>query len=105
MMSQEAIDGLCKTSMELSALEDEVERIVARLENGEITPGQARTQLSNIEAVGHKVECDKVDSIYTSELHSGKEMAKTQKKDQLKRLERLFERLEILFKWIKTLEP
>lgn len=104
MLSQEAMDGLDKTALELDSLERRAEEVVKKLEQGLLTPGQARTELAQVEAAAHKVECDKVDAIYTSELHSGKETAKLEKKDQLKRLERLFERLEVLFNWVKGLE-
>lgn len=104
-LSQEALNGLCGTSIELNGLEARVDDIVAKVQRGELTPGQGRTELSQVEAAGHKVECDKVDSIYTSELQTGKDEAKAEKKTQIKRLEQLFENLEVHFKWIKTLEP
>lgn len=104
-LSEEAIDGLLKTGLELDKLEARVEELMGQVRKGELTPGQGRTELSQVEAAAHKVECDKVDAIYTSELHSGKDDAKKEKKDQLKRLEALFDKLEVQFKWLKTLEP
>lgn len=104
VLSQEAMDALLRTQLELGALETKAEEVAARLQRHELTPGQARTELAQVEAAAHKVECDKVDSIYTSELSSGRDMAKTEKKEQLGRLERLFERLEVLFKWIKEVD-
>mmetsp|Transcript_124639 Transcript_124639/g.202699 ORF Transcript_124639/g.202699 Transcript_124639/m.202699 type:complete len:300 (-) Transcript_124639:167-1066(-) len=104
VLSQEAMDALLRTQLELGGLEAKAEEVAARLQRHELTPGQARTELAQVEAAAHKVECDKVDSIYTSELQSGKDMAKTEKKEQLGRLERLFERLEVLFKWIKEVD-
>lgn len=104
LLSEEAMEALMRIQKELGDLEARAEDVVARLQGSLITAGQARTELAQVEAAAHKVECDKVDSIYTSELNSGKDMAKTEKKQQLGRLERLFERLEALFKWIKEVE-
>lgn len=102
-LSQEAIEGLLKTSVEIDQLHERVDIIVAKVQKGEFTPGQGRTELSQIEAAGHKVESNKVDAIYTSELNTGKADAKAEKKTQLKRLEELFDKLEVHFKWLKRL--
>lgn len=102
-ISQEALDGLSKTSAELDELEARVDEISEQVKRGELTAGQGTTQLAQIESAANKVECDKVDAIYTSELKSGKEEAKQEKKEQIRRLEKLFDKLEQRFKWLKTL--
>merc|ERR1719386_671207 len=103
-LSTEAIQGLESSSMELSALETRVEEVSRMVLQGALTVGQARTQLAQVEAQANKVECNKIDSIYTSELNSGKIDAKAEKKAQLVRLENLAKRLEEQFAWLKTLE-
>lgn len=103
-MSEEALSGLVKTSCEIEQLEARIDEIVANVRSGQLIPGQARTELSQVEAAANKVECNKIDSIYTSELNSGKAQAKDEKKEQLKRLEALFAKLEAQFQWLKTLD-
>lgn len=94
--------GLEASSVELSSLEGRAEEVRRMVEDGTLTPGQGRTELAQIEAKAHKVESEKVDCIYTSELTSGKDDAKAEKKAQLQRLEKLFERLEEHFAWLKS---
>lgn len=101
-LSQEAIDGLFKTDKEVSSLEERAEDINRRFESGQLSAGQARTELANVEAAANKVECDKMDSIYTGELNSGKDQAKALKKDQTKRLDSLHTKFEELFKKFKS---
>mmetsp|Transcript_88929 Transcript_88929/g.163029 ORF Transcript_88929/g.163029 Transcript_88929/m.163029 type:complete len:234 (+) Transcript_88929:1-702(+) len=103
LLSQEAIAALHGTATDLGELEAEVEEAVNSLKRGEITPGLCRDRLSQVESKVQKLETNRVDSIYTGSLNSGKAQAKTEKKEQLDRIERLCTRLEQLFKWIKTL--
>lgn len=103
LLSQEAFDGLAAVTVEITALEARVEEVRQQVVDGLLTPGQARTQLAQVEAQANKVECNKIDSIYTSELTSGKDEAKKSKKEQLQRIEKLLEKLEAEFKWLKSL--
>jgi hypothetical protein len=101
-LSQEALDGLFKTGLEVASLEEQAEEISRRFDSGELTSGQAVTELAMVEAAANKVECEKVDSIYTGELNSGKDQAKALKKDQNKRLDALAAKFEDLFKKFKS---
>lgn len=105
LQSQEAIENLQRTEAELEGLERTADEVVEQLEAGTLTVGQARTALATVEAQAHRLETDRVDGIYTSELVSGKVQAKTEKKEQLARLERLFARLEATFAGIGKAEP
>lgn len=104
LLSQEAIDRMDASSAEISHLEQRAEDIARQLQHRQITAGQARTALAQVESAAHKVETEKVDAVYTSELNSGKAMVKSEKKEQLARLERFFERLDVIFQWIKRCE-
>merc|ERR1719181_710842 len=97
----EALNELLKTGNLIAALEDSIEEIVAKVKSGEMNPGEARTELSKVEGRAHKVEGNNIDEIKTSELNTGKVQAKDEKKNQLRRMEMLFETLETRFAWLK----
>lgn len=103
-LSEEAMAGLRRSAEELMVLEDRVEEIAFQLDCQSLTSGQARNELAHVEMQAKRLETQSVDAVYTSDLHSGKEAAKNAKKDQLARLESLFERLEVLFKKIRVAE-
>eukprot|EP00435_Cladocopium_sp_Y103_P001584 s2547_g1.t1 len=63
--------------------------------------GQARTELAQLEAEAHKLECQGVDNVYTGDLDSGKAEAKDLKKALLARLETVLERIEETFRRLK----
>merc|ERR1711957_210204 len=85
LLSQEAMNGLDMSSAEISGMEAQVDEIERALRAGDITCGQARSELAQVEANAHKVETNKIDCVYTSELTTGREEAKTAKKEQLQR--------------------
>ncbi|CAK0837818.1 unnamed protein product, partial [Prorocentrum cordatum] len=99
MHSSEAIAGLQRTEEQLSTLEATAAEIMQRLEMSEITTGQARTELCQVEAKANKLMMDGVDGIYTGELTSGS--WGWEKKAQISRLESLFDKLEGHFRVIK----
>jgi len=103
-LSAEAIAGLRETAGELERLQGTTEEIAFQLDCGTVTAVQARTELAQVESQAKRLECERVDAVYTSELSSGKAEAKSEKKDQLAKLEALFQRLEGLFARIKALE-
>merc|ERR1719499_2948980 len=103
-MSKTAIADLTRSGAQLSDIESRVEEIRFQLDCKAIKPSQAKTDLAQLETQAKCLETTGVDSVYTSELNSGKAEAKSEKKDQLARLEALFQRLEGLFKKIKALE-
>eukprot|EP00930_Biecheleria_cincta_P031099 TRINITY_DN21577_c0_g1_i1.p1 TRINITY_DN21577_c0_g1~~TRINITY_DN21577_c0_g1_i1.p1 ORF type:complete len:309 (-),score=46.21 TRINITY_DN21577_c0_g1_i1:259-1185(-) len=63
-----------------------------------------RTELATLEAQAHKLECQGVDNVYTSELESGKADAKDLKKMLLERLEQIFRNIEDCFEKLKASE-
>lgn len=103
-VSRAALVGLQQSSEQLTALEQRAEEIAFQLDCSTITPGQARTELAQLETKANRLETEGLDAVRTSELQSGQAQAKSQKKDQLARLEALFNRLEGLFKRIKSLD-
>mmetsp|Transcript_57726 Transcript_57726/g.185524 ORF Transcript_57726/g.185524 Transcript_57726/m.185524 type:complete len:527 (-) Transcript_57726:235-1815(-) len=104
LQSQEAIDSLLRCETELGGLEATTEDLARQLEGGALSLGQVRTALAQVESQAHRLETNGVDGIYTSDLVSGKAQAKSEKKEQLARLERLFSRLEGLFQQIGAAE-
>jgi len=96
--SVEAMAGLHRSAEELSVLEQRVKEIIAQFEQEVITAGQARTELALVENRAKQLECQSVDSVYTSDLHTGKTEVKCEKKKQLARLEELFATFEATFK-------
>lgn len=94
-----------RAEAELAGLERAAEEVVLQLDGGTLSCGQARTSLANVEARAHRLEADGVDGIYTSDLGSGKAQAKSEKKELLARLERLFSRLEASFQLINDVDP
>lgn len=66
--------------------------------------GALRTELAALEAQAHKLECQGVDNVYTSELESGKADAKDLKKALLLRLEQIFKSIDDCFVRLKASE-
>mmetsp|Transcript_45836 Transcript_45836/g.90951 ORF Transcript_45836/g.90951 Transcript_45836/m.90951 type:complete len:119 (-) Transcript_45836:109-465(-) len=102
--SEEAVQALHRTELELQDLEQTVVDVMTQFDVKSLTPGQARTALSTVEARAQKLEGEGIDNVYTGELHSGKEQAKSDKKGLLKRIEDLYSVLEKSFKEIKDVE-
>jgi len=86
-------------------LERAVEEVGLQFDGGALSCGQARTALANVESRAHRLEAEGVDGIYTSDLGSGKAQAKSEKKELLARLEKLFSRLEAAFQLINNMDP
>lgn len=103
-LSQAAMADLTRSGVQLADIEAQVEEINFQLNCRAILPAQAKTDLAQLETKAKQLETTGVDAVYTSELNSGKVEAKTQKKDQLARLEALFDRFEELFKQIRAEE-
>lgn len=100
--SQQALQTLQNYSAQLEGLEQKVIDVARDLGRGILAMSQARTELAYVEAQGHKLETLGVDSVYCSELTSGKATAKAEKKALLSRLERLFEGIDAEFKKLKA---
>jgi chromosome segregation ATPase len=98
--SEEALNALLGIEVRLKQIEDrvaELDMFVRRLGPHSSGLSKAKTELAQLEADAHKLESTGVDNIYTSELESGKASAKETKKDQLRRLEALFNRIDDIF--------
>eukprot|EP00927_Polykrikos_kofoidii_P005724 TRINITY_DN12276_c0_g1_i1.p1 TRINITY_DN12276_c0_g1~~TRINITY_DN12276_c0_g1_i1.p1 ORF type:complete len:435 (+),score=76.18 TRINITY_DN12276_c0_g1_i1:99-1403(+) len=107
-LSEQALTLLSDTNCELAHIERrvaEIEQLVLTSEgmnqSGAISWCDLKTELAQLEAKSTQLEGGRVDMVYTSELSSGKEVAKEEKKAQLLRLEALFRRFEVLFAAIK----
>lgn len=103
--SQEAMSALGQLESRLKRLEDrvaELDKLVRDANFPTANLGKAKTELAQMEADAHKLESSGVDNIYTSELTSGKDSAKETKKDQLRRLEALFNFIDNVFSYIQT---
>lgn len=104
--STEAIEQLEQLGARLVPIEDRVAELNRLAQGpqclGNETLGQMKTELAQLEAEANKLETKGVDSIYTSELRSGQEIAKQLKKAQLRRLESLFALIEQLFRVLNS---
>lgn len=104
MLSKTAITDLSRSSAELAYIETSVEEIAAQLSSNAVNISQAKSNLGRLETQAKCLETTGVDSVYTSELQTGKVAAKSEKKEQLARLEILFDRFEEIFKQIRDEE-
>lgn len=99
--SKAALQELRETDGCLRRLEQRVGEIAQLLGNSGAAHGQnvgqLKAELAQLEADANKLESKGVDSIYTSELVSGKASAKESKRGQLRRLETLFGDIEEVF--------
>lgn len=89
-------------SAQMDGLEQKVAEVVREVGRGALPLPKARNELAYVEAQGHKLETQGVDSVYCSELTSGKATAKAEKKALLARLESLFESIDAEFKKLKA---
>mmetsp|Transcript_18396 Transcript_18396/g.37478 ORF Transcript_18396/g.37478 Transcript_18396/m.37478 type:complete len:360 (-) Transcript_18396:110-1189(-) len=99
--SSEALERLRATEEALARLEGELAAAAKDLESGTLEPAAGKARLAQIESEAKRLESRGVDDIPTSELNSGRQDAKDAKRHQLKRLEALFSRIEVLFKTLK----
>lgn len=99
LKSEEAMHQLAQLDESLSRIEQQVAEIdgLSRLPSGQ-GRNQMRTDLALLEAEANKLESKGVDSVYTSELVSGRDDAKNSKKALLRRLEALFVQIESIFR-------
>lgn len=108
MPSEQALGVLSDTRQELARIERRVAEVEGLLLGADASSrtaafnlGDLRTELAQLESQATQLEGGRVDAVYTSELSSGKEVAKEEKKSQLSRLEALFKRFERVFAAIK----
>lgn len=100
VLSEEALAKLAASQGDIGILEEQVAEALKMLQGGDldrIAFSQLKTRVSQLEAEANKIMCHKVDDVQTSELSSGKAEAKDQKKQQIARLDVLFERIEEFF--------
>eukprot|EP00746_Dinoflagellata_sp_MGD_P162134 gnl/MRDRNA2_/MRDRNA2_89558_c0_seq1.p1 gnl/MRDRNA2_/MRDRNA2_89558_c0~~gnl/MRDRNA2_/MRDRNA2_89558_c0_seq1.p1 ORF type:complete len:218 (+),score=56.50 gnl/MRDRNA2_/MRDRNA2_89558_c0_seq1:63-716(+) len=109
IVSEEALQKLSNTGDTLASIEARVEEVHALLqspEGGELSCeklGTLKTELSLLESQAKQLESTGVDSVYTGELNSGKALAKETKKQQLNRLDTLFEKFDGVFCVLKEM--
>jgi len=103
--SEEALSALLLSETRLAHIEDrvaEIDTFVRGLGPQPVGLSKAKSDLAQLEADANKLESTGVDNIYTSELQSGQASAKENKKEQLRRLEALFSRIDGVFGVIST---
>lgn len=88
---------------QLTELDRAVGAVEAGLSSHQLMPGQARDHLAQVEAQLDKLQCNGVDSIDTFELQSGKQEARSLRKELTRRGETLHDRIEAIFGCIKEL--
>lgn len=102
--SQGALSQLAAVEAEVVAVEERVRELATLDAASEEHRGRIRTELAQLEATAHKIECQGVDNVYTGELESGKAEAKEFKRSLLARLEKIFEVVDETFKRLKAAE-
>lgn len=100
--SADAMHELRLLEDQLAALESSVAAVDERVRGpgGVLDPvaaGKVKTELAQLESQAHKLESAGVDNIYTGDLASGKASVKEAKREQLRRLEALFTKIEGVF--------
>mmetsp|Transcript_66971 Transcript_66971/g.143218 ORF Transcript_66971/g.143218 Transcript_66971/m.143218 type:complete len:250 (-) Transcript_66971:48-797(-) len=100
--SEKALQGLSEFDAALSALEAAATATEQQCRNGTAEVGALKTQLAQLEARAKQLE-GRVDDVHVSELNSGREQARVLKKDQLRRLEHLFEQVDGIFRLLAAL--
>eukprot|EP00931_Biecheleriopsis_adriatica_P004688 TRINITY_DN106317_c0_g1_i1.p1 TRINITY_DN106317_c0_g1~~TRINITY_DN106317_c0_g1_i1.p1 ORF type:complete len:136 (+),score=51.65 TRINITY_DN106317_c0_g1_i1:43-408(+) len=100
-LSEIALGQLSGTDSDLQAIEGRVSEIATAITAGSSDLSALKTELAQLESQAKQLETKGVDDVYTGELSSGKQLAKDSKKDMLRRLEKLFERMEAIFADLK----
>merc|ERR1711953_328963 len=98
LSSQMAIDKLTAAGIELSQIEDRVDEISSSLAS---SLGQdiarIKSELAQLESRAKQLEGTGIDDVYTHDLHSGKQIAKDEKRGMLLRFEALYANIERTF--------
>lgn len=102
--SLDALSQLAVAGVEVGRIEARVRGLAEEVEVPGCALGPIRTELAALEAAAHRLEAQGIDSIYTGELHTGKDEAKAQKKALLARLEALFDTVDRVFQRAKASE-
>ena len=105
-LSEKALGQLSETQARLAAIEARLDEIASAMKTSgtEREAGLFKTELALLEAQSKQLEAAGVDNIYTSDLGSGKQVAKAAKKDMLQRFEVVFSRIDQLFADVKATE-
>lgn len=96
--SEMALQALTSTEDELTQIENRTAEIAAALRTAcSHSIVGLKAELSQLEAKAKQLETKGIDDVYTSELNSGKQLAKDAKKDMLARFGRLFAEMDETF--------
>lgn len=100
--SESVLGRLGEFEAQFNDIEESIKRIAEGFHSGELTPPGARDHLAQVEALLDKLQFNGVDSIETFELESGKDKARSLRKELVRRAEELHGRMEEIFKEIKV---
>lgn len=103
-VSQSAMCQLREVEAQVAQIGGRVKELAGLCSDPEEQRASMKTELAALEAQAHKLECQGVDNVYTSELESGKADAKDLKKALLQRLEQIFVNIEDCFQKLKASE-
>jgi len=99
--SEDILGRLGEFEEQFLGIDVSIRRIAEGFHSAEVTPGKARDDLAQLEALLDKLQFNGVDSIDTYELESGKEHARSLRKELTRQAEELHGRMEALFKEIR----
>lgn len=99
--SEDTVEKLADFRRQFDDIEASMNGIVGSLHLKDTNLGKARDELAQLEATLDKLQCKGVDSIDTFELDSGKDVAKSMRKELTARAEKIHDRMDEIFKEIK----
>jgi len=98
--SLDTIEKLSGFKRRFDEIEASMEQLIASVRTSRLPFGTARTELAQLEATLDRLQCKGVDSIDTFELSSGKDLAKSIRKELTGRAEKIHNRMDQSFKAI-----
>lgn len=95
------MEKLADFRRQFDEIEASMHHIAGSVHLSDTSLGKARDELAQLEATLDKLQCKGVDSIDTFELDTGKDLAKSMRKELTNRAEKIHDRMDEIFKDIK----
>lgn len=99
--SLDTIEKLSGFKRRFDDIEASMEQLIASVRTSRLPLGTARTELAQLEAALDRLQCKGIDSVDTFELSSGKDLAKSMRKELTGQAEKIHDFMDEIFKAIK----
>lgn len=96
--SRDTVEKLAGFRRSFDDIEASMEQLVASVRTGGVLLGRARDELAQLEASLDQLQCKGVDSVDTFGLSSGRDLAKSFRKELTGRAERIHDSMDESFK-------